>query len=147
MKEVKKEIEVLEIMYQNILMIKEAILTIIKLEGIDNNLNYDLKNILVMYKRLIQALIGMLKNRKRNVKELGIGEKMATYMSIKINLNKSNDTSDIARMLIQDVKLRTDSLKKIIEEYDNLSKTIINIEDRIYLTNKKCVEILEKYAK
>ena len=76
MKEVKKEIELLEMIYQSILMIKNEISTIIKIEGVNSNLVLDLKNILGMYNKIIHAINGMLKNRKQDITSLGIGEKI-----------------------------------------------------------------------
>ena len=46
MKEKKIELEILERIYQNLIMIKEAILRVIKIQNINENLNIFLKDIL-----------------------------------------------------------------------------------------------------
>ena len=146
MREIKMEIEILELLYQNILMIKESITNVIKTQKIDEILNNDLKECLFIYRRLIQAITGMLKTRKKEVKNLSVGEKMATYMSIKINLGKSNDTSDIAKLIIQDISFISTQIKESISEYAKISKTIINLSNRIILANDNCIQTLKKYV-
>lgn len=146
MREVKMEIEILELLYQNILMIKESIINVIKTQNIDDNLNNDLKEILFIYRRIIQAIIGMLKTRNKEVKKLSVGEKMATYMSIKINLGKSNNSNDIAKLIIQDISFISTQIKESISEYARISKTIINLSNRIILANDKCTQMLKKYV-
>lgn len=146
MREIKMEIEILELLYQNILMIKESITNVIKTQKIDENLNNDLKDCLLIYRKLIQAIIGMLKTRNKEVKDLSIGEKMATYMSIKINLGKCNNSKVIAKMIIQDISFISTQIKESISEYSKISKTIINLSNRIILANDKCTQTLKKYV-
>lgn len=146
MREVKMEIEILELLYQNILMIKESIINVIKTQNIDDDLNNDLKEVLFIYRRIIQAIIGMLKTRNKEVKKLSVGEKMATYMSIKINLGKSNNSKDIAKLIIQDISFISTQIKESISEYARISKTIINLSNRIILANNKCTQMLKKYV-
>lgn len=145
MREIKMEIEILDLLYQNILMIKESITNVIKTQKIDENLNNDLKDCLLIYRKLIQAIIGMLKTRNKEVKDLSIGEKMATYMSIKINLGKSNNSRDIAKLIIHDISFISTQIKESLNEYSKISKTIINLSNRIILTNETCIKNLEKF--
>lgn len=133
--------------YQNILMIKNEIITVIKIEGINSSLVLDLKNILGIYNKIIHAINGMLKNRKQDISSLGIGEKMMNYMSIKLNITKLSKTNDIANMIIQDITIKSDSLKKTLSEYPSLGKTIINLSNRIFLSNEKSCEILQKHVR
>lgn len=146
MREIKMEIEMLELLYQNILMIKESIVNVIKMQKNDEVLNTDLNECLFRYRKLIQAIIGMLKNRNKEVKKLSVGEKMATYMSIKINLEKSNNSSDIAKLIIQDISFISTQIKESISEYSKISKTIINLSNRIILANDNCIQMLKKYV-
>ena len=88
----------------------------------------------------------MLKTRNKETKNLSVGEKMATYMSIKINLGKSNDTSDIAKLIIQDISFISTQIKESISEYAKISKTIINLSNRIILANDNCIQTLKKYV-
>lgn len=143
MREVKIEIEVLDMLYQNLLMIKETILRVVKIQDTDKNLNENLKNILLMYKKLIQAVMGMLKTRKKEVKNLSVGEKMVTYMSVRVNLNRCDNIKDIVNMIIQDINIRNEEMKKVIDDYSKISKTIINLYNRIIIANEKCIEILK----
>lgn len=145
MREIKIEIEVLEMIHKNLLVIKEIVTRVIKVQNIDGKLNDDLRTIMLIYKNLIHATSEMLKRRKKEANNLSVGEKMATYMSIKFNLNSESEFKDIAGMVIQDIKLSSLELQRIIDEYTKISKTIINLSNRIFLTNDKCIKILEKY--
>lgn len=147
MKEVKKEVEVLEVIYQNILMLKESIISVFKIKVLDEIFVNDLKEILIIYKKIMQAVSGMLKTRNKNVKILGVGEKFVNYVGIKINLNNTNDEKDIAGTLIHDINFRTNNIMKAVKEYSKISKTIINLVNRITLSCQKCNKKLEKYVK
>lgn len=147
MREVKIEIEVLEFLHKNLLVIKDAIFRIIKIQNIDENLMDDLRYMLGIYRNIIQAINSMLRRRKKDVNNLSVGEKMATYMSIKLNLSKSSEIKDVAGILIQDIKLSSNQIKNVIDEYTKISKTIINLSNRIFLTNENCIKMLEKYIK
>ena len=147
MREVKIEIEVLEVLYKNLLVIKESISRIIKIENIDPSLIETLKEILELYKNILKSINSMLRRRNKEVYNLSVGEKIATYMSIKFNLSQSSEVNDIAGVLIQDIIISSNQIKKVIEEYTKISKTIINLSNRIFLTNEKSVKILEKYIK
>ena len=147
MKEVKKEVEVLEVIYQNILMLKESVISVFKIKVLDEIFVNDLKEILIIYKKIMQAVSGMLKTRNKDVKILGVGEKFVNYVGIKINLNNTNDEKDIARTLTYDINFRTNNIMKAVKEYSKISKTIINLVNRITLSCQKCNKKLEKYVK
>ena len=147
MKEVKKEVEVLELIYQNILMLKESVISVLKIKVLDEFLVNDLKEILIIYKKIMQAVSGMLKTRNKDVKILGVGEKFVNYVGIKINLNNINDEKDIAGTLIHDINFRTNNIIKAVKEYSKISKTIINLVNRITISCQKCNKKLEKYVK
>ena len=147
MKEVKKEVEGLEVIYQNILMLKESIISVFKIKVLDEIFVNDLKEILIIYKKIMQAVSGMLKTRNKDVKILGVGEKFVNYVGIKINLNNTNDEKDIARTLTYDINFRTNNIMKAVKEYSKISKTIINLVNRITLSCQKCNKKLEKYVK
>ena len=147
MKEIKKEVEVLEVIYQNILMLKESIISILKIKVLDELFVNDLKEILIIYKKIMQAVSGMLKTRNKDVKILGVGEKFVNYVGIKINLNNTNDEKDIAGTLIHDINFRTNNIIKAVKEYSKISKTIINLVNRITISCQKCNKKLEKYVK
>ena len=147
MKEVKKEVEVLELIYQNILMLKESVISVLKIKVLDELFVNDLKEILIIYKKIMQAVSGMVKRRKKDVKILGVGEKFVNYFGIKINLNNTNDEKDIAGTLIHDINFRTNNIIKAVKEYSKISKTIINLVNRITISCQKCNKKLEKYVK
>ena len=140
------EVEVLERIYENLLMIKETIVRVIKIQDIDKELNICLKDILNLYQRLIYSVIGMIKNRNRNKeeKDIGLANKMATYMSVKINLKKCDNINQVLNIVKQDILIRNEEIKDIIKEYTKISKTIINLCDRIDSVNKNCIETMER---
>lgn len=143
MREIKLELELLDRIYQDLLMIKETIIRIKKIQENNDTLEKSLKEILVIYQNLIQSVIGMMNNRKKNVKGLGLGEKIATYMSIKINLKECKNIHDILNIVIQDIIIRNEDIEKIKKEYPRISKTIINLCNRIEIANAKCIKILK----
>lgn len=143
MREIKLELEVLDRIYQNLLMIKETIIRIKKLHENNNMLGESVKEILFIYQNLIQSVIGMMNNRKKKVKGLGLGEKIATYISIKINLKECKNINDILNIVIQDIIIRNEDIEKIKKEYPQISKTIINLCNRIEIANSKCINILK----
>ena len=143
MREIKLELELLDRIYQDLLMIKETIIRIKKIQENNDTLEKSLKEILVIYQNLIQSVIGMMNNRKKNVKGLGLGEKIATYMSIKINLKECKNINDILNIVIQDIIIRNEDIEKIKKEYPRISKTIINLCNRIEIANAKCIKILK----
>lgn len=145
MREIKLELEVLDRIYQNLLMIKETIIRIKKIHENNNMLGESVKEILSIYQNLIQSVIGMMNNRKKKVKGLGLGlgEKIATYISIKINLKECKNINDILNIVIQDIIIRNEDIEKIKKEYPQISKTIINLCNRIEIANSKCINILK----
>ena len=147
MRELKMEIEVLEFLHKKLLVIKETIIRIIKTQNIDKSIIQELKDILELYRNIIQAIKSMLKRRNKDVNDLSVGEKMATYMSIKFNLIKSSEVEDVIGILIQDINLSSNQIKKLMAEYTKISKTIVNLSNRIYLLNEKTVKLLEKHIK
>lgn len=147
MRELKMEIEVLEFLHKKLLVIKETIIRIIKTQNIDKSIIQELKDILELYRNIIQAIKSMLKRRNKEVNDLSVGEKMATYMSIKFNLIKSSEVEDVIGILIQDINLSSNQIKKLMAEYTKISKTIVNLSNRIYLLNEKTVKLLEKHIK
>lgn len=143
MREIKLELEVLDRIYQNLLMIKETIIRIKKIHENNKMLGESVKEILSIYQNLIQSVIGMMNNRKKKVKGLGLGEKIATYISIKINLKECKNINDILNIVIQDIIIRNEDIEKIKKEYPQISKTIINLCNRIEIANSKCINILK----
>ena len=143
MREIKLELEVLDRIYQNLLMIKETIIRIKKIHENNNMLGESVKEILFIYQNLIQSVIGMMNNRKKKVKGLGLGEKIATYISIKIILKECKNINDILNIVIQDIIIRNEDIEKIKKEYPQISKTIINLCNRIEIANSKCINILK----
>ena len=149
MKIKKIEVEVLDIIYENLLMIRETIVRVIKIQDIDKELNICLKDILNLYQRLIYSVIGMIKNRNRNKEEknISLANKIAPYMSVKINLKKCDNINQVLNIVKQDILIRNEEINNAIKGYTKISKTIINLCNRIDSVNKKCIETIEKNLK
>ena len=146
MKIKKIEVEVLDIIYENLLMIRETIVRVIKIQDIDKELNICLKDILNLYQRLIYSVIGMIKNRNRNKEEknISLANKIVTYMSVKINLKKCDNINQVLNIVKQDILIRNEEINNAIKGYTKISKTIINLCNRIDSVNKKCIETMER---
>ena len=146
MKIKKIEVEVLDIIYENLLMIRETIVRVIKIQDIDKELNICLKDILNLYQRLIYSVIGMIKNRNSNKEEknISLANKIATYMSVKINLKICDNINQVLYIVKHDILIRNEEINNAIKGYTKISKTIINLCNRIDSVNKKCIETIER---
>lgn len=142
MREIKIEIEVLEMLYRNIIMIKDLITRVVKIQN-NEELNIILKDILLEYKKVSLAISSMLKTRNKSTKQITIAEKMVTYMSIKINLGNCSKIEDVANLIIQDINFVSEQITQNIKEYSKISKTIVNIYNRIIVINNKNIENLK----
>lgn len=137
------DIEFLEYIYQNTKMEIESIARILKIKKNDI-LNSILKEQLYEYNKIANSAMNMLKRRNREIKDIGIMSKIATYMSIKINSKKDNPQKDIIDMLIKEKTIQVDQIKKHMEEYRIKCKTVINLANRLIHLEENHVNILKK---
>lgn len=139
------EIEFLEYVYQNAQMGRETVLRIIKTRNIKDEFEEVLRDEYNDYKKISNSAKGMIERRKKEAKEIGILTKMASYMSIKINLAKSDNISDIAKMLIQGSTMGTIDITEKLNDYKLKSKTVINLGNRLKKIEEGHIEKLKKY--
>lgn len=145
MQYIKIEIEILEKLYQIIIITKEVVISAIKTKINNNDLEEDLKVIVNDFNKFLYAINGMLKTRKKYVKDLSIEEKIATHISVSLNIKKQNSINSVASMLKQEMLLDIEEITNMMLEYSKLSKTILNLYNRILSANKRSVHLLEKY--
>lgn len=138
------DIEFLEYIYQNTKMEIESIARILKIRKKNDILNSILKEQLYEYNKIANSAMNMLKRRNREIKDIGIMSKIATYMSIKINSKKDNPQKDIIDMLIKEKTIQVDQIKKHMEEYRIKCKTVINLANRLIHLEENHVNILKK---
>lgn len=138
------DIEFLEYIYQNTKMEIESIARILKIRKKNDILNSILKEQLYEYNKIANSAMNMLKRRNREIKDIGIMSKIATYMSIKINSKKDNPQKDIIEMLIKEKTIQVDQIKKHMEEYRIKCKTVINLANRLIHLEENHVNILKK---
>lgn len=141
------EVEFLEYIYQNVKLSQENIARIINEIGKENSLSLALKEQLKDYKRIITSIKNMLETRKRKVSDISILSKLATYMSIKINISDLDDMQKITNKIIQNSEVGILDFEKKITEYKIKSKVVLNLANRLIDIEKnnilrlKCIGI------
>ena len=78
------------------------------------------------YKKIANSAKAMIERRKKKVKELDVISKVATYMSVKMNLAKDDGPKEVANMLIKGSNMGITQIKKHLEEYKLKNKNVIN---------------------
>jgi hypothetical protein len=140
----KEEIEFLEYIYQNAKMGIESIARLIQTRKKDDKLDKIFKEQLHDYNNIAISAKNMLKRRNKDVKEISIMNKIATYMTIKINLSKKDGDKEAVDMMIKGSKMGIEQIKKHLEEYKIKSKTIINLADRLIGIEENNIQKLKK---
>lgn len=143
----KEEIEFLEYIYQNAKMGIESIARLIKSRNKDDNLDKIFKEQLNDYTKIANSAKGMLKRRKKDTKELGVMSKIATYMTIKINLSKENPDKEAIDMVIKGSQMGIEQITKHLNEYRIKTKTVINLANRLIAIEERNLERLVKELK
>lgn len=139
-----EEIEFLEYIYQNSKMGIESIGRLIKSRNKDDKLDKIFKEQLHDYTKIANSARGMLKRRNREIKEIGVMSKIATYMTIKMNLSKNNPDKEAVDMVIKGSRMGIEQINKHLNEYRIKSKTVINLANRLINIEEKNLEKLNK---
>lgn len=139
-----EEIEFLEYIYQNAKMGIESIGRLIKSRNKDDNLDKILKEQLHDYNKIANSARGMLKRRNKETKEIGVMSKIATYMTIKMNLSKENPDKEAVDMVIKGSQMGIEQINKHLNEYRIKSKTVVNLANRLITIEKNNLEKLNK---
>ena len=138
------DIELLEYLYQNVKINQEIIGQIIKLNRVEENLKNILKEHLKNYIKITNSVKTMLQRRKKEVKDIGVISKMATYMNVKTNLSKKSDSKEIKILVIQGSKISIEEINKKLKEFKIKSKSIINLAERLIMFENEFVNKFEK---
>lgn len=139
-----EEIEFLEYIYQNAKMGVESIGRLIKSRNKDDKLDKVFKEQLHDYNKIANSARGMLKRRHKETKELGVMSKIATYMTIKMNLSKENPDKEAVDMVLKGSRMGIDQITKNLEQYRIKSKTVINLANRLLMMEEKNISKLSK---
>lgn len=126
-----EEVEFLEYIYQNAKMGIESIGRLIKSRNKDDKLDEIFKEQLHDYNKVANSARGMLKRRNKETKEIGVMSKIATYMTIKMNLSKENPDKEAVDMVMKGSRMGIDQINKHLQEYRIKSKTVMNIANRL----------------
>ena len=126
-----EEVEFLEYIYQNAKMGIESIGRLIKSRKKDDELDKIFKEQLNDYNKVANSARGMLKRRGKETKEIGVMSKIATYMTIKMNLSKENPDKEAIDMVMKGSRMGIDQINKHLQEYKIKSKSVMNIANRL----------------
>lgn len=140
----KDEIEFLEYIYQNAKMGIESIGRLIKAREKDDKINKILKEQLHDYNNIAISAKGMLKRRNKDVKDVSLMSKIATYMTIKINLSKKDGDKEAVDMMIKGSEMGIEQIKKHLNEYKHLNKTVVNLANRLLNIEENNIQKLKK---
>lgn len=132
MKKINYEIEILEFLYQEILMEKDTYSFIIKKDKEEKQKRLNslfinkIENVIIEYNKFLNSLKKMLENRNKKIEDSDLFFRVATYFSIDI---KNSTEEEISNHL----KHGTEVIKnKILQkDYLDLSKTIKNLINRL----------------
>lgn len=141
-----EEIEFLEYIYQNTKMGIESIAQLIKSRKKEDELDKILKEQLHDYQNIMIAARNMLKRRRKEPKDISLMSKIATYMSIKINLAKENPDIEAINMMIKGSSMGIEQIKRHLEEYRIKSKTVINLANRLINIEENNLKKLTKVS-
>lgn len=139
-----EEVDFLEYIYQNAKMGIESIGRLIKSRNKDDDLDKILKEQLHDYNKIANSARGMLKRRNKETKEIGVMSKIATYMTIKMNLSKENPDKEAVDMVIKGSQMGIEQINKHLNEYRIKSKTVVNLANRLITIEKNNLEKLNK---
>lgn len=139
-----EEVEFLEYIYQNAKMGIESIGRLIKSRDKNDELDKVFKEQLHDYNKVANSARGMLKRRKKETKDISIMSKIATYMTIKMNLSKENPDKEAIDMVIKGSKMGIEQIGKHLKEYRLKSKTVINLANRLIAIEENNIEKLKK---
>ena len=139
-----EEVDFLEYIYQNAKMGIESIGRLIKSRNKDDDLDKILKEQLHDYNKIANSARGMLKRRNKETKEIGVMSKIATYMTIKMNLSKENPDKEAVDMVIKGSQMGIEQINKHLNEYRIKSKTVVNLANRLITIEKNNSEKLNK---
>ena len=126
-----EEVEFLEYIYENAKMGIESIGRLIKSRNKDDKLDEIFKEQLHDYNKVANSARGMLKRRNKETKEIGVMSRIATYMTIKMNLSKENPDKEAVDMVMKGSIMGIDQINKHLQEYRIKSKTVMNIANRL----------------
>ena len=140
-----EEIEFLDYIYQNAKMGKESIGRLLKTRNKKDEIEDVAKEQLNDYKKIANSAKAMIERRKKKVKELDVISKVATYMSVKMNLAKDDGPKEVANMLIKGSNMGITQIKKHLEEYKLKNKNVINLTNRLLTIEEKNIENLKKF--
>lgn len=132
MKKINYEIEILEFLYQEVLMEKDTYSFIIKKDKEDKQRRLDsifinkVGNAIIEYNKFLNSIRKMLENRNKKIEDADLFFRVATYFSIDI---KNSTKEEISNHL----KHGTEVIKnKILQkDYLDVSKTIKNLIKRL----------------
>ena len=136
-----EEIEFLDYIYQNAKMGQESIGRLLKTRNKKDEVEGVAKEQLNDYRKIANSAKAMIERRKKKAKELDVISKVATYMSVKMNLAKD----DGPNMLIKGSNMGITQIKKHLEEYKLKNKNVINLANRLLTIEEKNIENLKKF--
>ena len=139
-----EEVEFLEYIYQNAKMGIESIGRLIKSRNKDDKLDEIFKEQLHDYNKVANSARGMLKRRNKETKEIGVMSKIATYMTIKMNLSKENPDKEAVDMVIKGSQMGIEQINKHLNEYRIKSKTVVNLANRLISIEQNNLQKLSK---
>lgn len=151
MREIKREIEVLQYLYSQVLMEKDTYSFIIKKynKTEDENENkFDIEfleiieNAINEFKKFLISIKEMLKNRDVDKKQDDLLFRVATYFTIDIEKNTENE---VAKHLVHGSQVVLNHYIEKLESEEIFSKTIQNLSNRFIDVENKNIKSLSKF--
>ena len=143
----KDEIELLEYIHQSARIGQETIGRILVVKDIETKFDVEIKESLNNYKKIVYSAKSMLIRRKKKVRDITMGTKMAIYMSIKRSLSENINDELIANQICKYSEIALMELQDFVKETKIKSKTIQNLANRLIKYEEENIEKYNKYSK
>lgn len=140
------DFEFLEFIHNNARVGQETIARIIKTRDVKDDFEIVLREIIQNYKRIGLSAQNMIERRKKEIKELSIISRVATYMAIKSNLDGNSTREEIVKMIKQNLCGDIEEIEKRKSDYKIKSKTILNLADRFIEAERENIEKIKKIS-
>ncbi len=145
MGKIDDEFEYLEYEYKNLQINIQNVKQII---NITKKLNDKIVDILKLkveeYRKCMTSIKKMLERRKKKIEEPGLFNKVATSMSVKLNIKEDEEKNNLIDIIIQGCNFNINSLNKKFDEVNITSKTIIKLKNRIINIEENCIDSLKR---
>lgn len=139
-----ENVEMLNYIYQNSNMGKEAVEQILK-EGEDIEFREVLKEQLNDYTNIVNSALELLYKEGKKAKDIDAMSKIASYIGIKMGTLKNDSSSHLAEMMIKGSTMGITDITKHLNRYDNIDNEVKYLANKLLKLEEENIESLKPY--